>query len=702
MKIISKIQQHAYILVAVIAIALITFLFEFINPNFNLLKNGGNYIGKVNGQTLDYEQYKTEFDSKEKDLKLQKGSQNLSEQEINDLRNQIWAQFLLKNIVTKNMDKLGLDISPGEMREITKGQNIDPSLKQIPAFLNQMGQYDPILFENFMKTLKQDDPSTPPGTREKQWLEFEKQILTNRKISKFNSIIENGLYVPKWMSDYDTKMYGTNTDISYVSLPYTTVDVSKIKYEKSDLEKYFNENKNKFVPITPSVKLAVVSFPLTPSFNDSVEIFNKFSTKVAEMSASTNDTAFFRAYGDKGYDVNYYKMSDLGQHPKLSEMFTAPAKSIIPPYIDKNNVKSFKILNRKNISDSVFVKAITISFQDVAQSQDGQLKRLKLIDSIFRMVDTLNMDFDQIAAKYSADRGQNPPMWITKSENMWDPEIFIHGGVRKHFKSPSQREGVIRILKVLNFPATIPAVQLGEISMPYAPSTETQQSTFNKTMEFIQKCKTAKDIEKLSKSNPTIKYSTSFVTQDNTSLEGLDGNGREAVRWAFESKSGELSNMMQIGNNYVYCGNLGLRSRDHIEFEDVEDELLPEFKSEKAFKMIGDKMTGNSLSEIASKNGLTVQSIAGFSFANSMINQMPEPSLVAVSSALAPNKLSKPIKGTNGVYRITTTKVNPSAVSPAEELNTKTQLNQQFKNMQGVLEGMLNRYDIKDNRVNMF
>lgn len=701
MAIISKIQKHAYILVGIIALCIITFLYETINPNLNMLRNGSNYIGKVNGETLEYEVYRVEFEKKEKEMKLQRGVQTLTDDETNEIKNQIWGQFLMKNIVTSNMEKLGLGVSPKEIVEITKGQNIDPSLLQIPAFQNQMGQYDPMLFESFLKNIKQDDPSTPPGTRQKQWLEFEKQMFDNRKISKFNAILENGLYVPKWMGEYDSKMFSANSTINYVVVPYSSIVVDSSKYKPSEVEDYFNANKNKYVPTTPAVKLSMVAIPLVPSTADSIEIFAKFNEKLAKMTSAVNDTDFYRAYGDKGYDMNYYTVNDMGQHPKISEMFAGAPRSIVGPYIDKDNVKAFRILGKRMTSDSVFVKAITISFQDVAQNQDGQMKRIKQIDSIFRMVDTLGMDFDQVAAKYSADRGQNPPMWISKAEKMWDPEIFTYGGTRKHFKSASQREGVIRILKVINFPAKFQAVQLGEISLPYAPSTATQQATYNNAMTFIQKCKNAKDIEKMASASGYPSKSL-YISKDMTSLEGVQGNGREAIRWGFSSKSGEISTMMQIGNNYVYCGNLGQRSKDNIKFEDVKDEILPDFKAEKSFKLIAEKMNGNSLSEIATKNATTVQTKDSLTFANSTINNMPEPSLVAVASILTPNKMSKPIKGTGGVYRITTTKINPSLITPAEELNTKSELNKQFKSLQGVLEGILNRYDIDDNRVNMF
>jgi peptidyl-prolyl cis-trans isomerase D len=444
MAIISKIQKHAYILVAIIAIALLTFLFEYINPNLNALRNGANFIGKVNGETLKYEQYKTEFDAKEKELRASKGGKNPSEQELEAIKNQIWGNFLVTNVITKTMSKLGLETSPAELVEITTGQNIDPSLMQIPAFKNQMGQYDPMLFKNFLKTLNQDEPNTPPGARRKQWVEFENQIKSNRKMTKFNSLIENAMYVPKWLNDYETKLFATTADLNYVVMPYSAVDVDKLNYEKKELEDYFSIHKNKYIPEQPTVKISNVVFKLQPSFEDSVEIMNKFAVKIEDMRTAKNDTSFFKAYGDKGFDIYFYKRDELVANPQVEQLFATSAGGIVGPYMTKDNVNAIKVLSRRNISDSVFVQPITISFKDVMQSQEGINKRLKLVDSIFKMLDTFNMDFNQIAGQYSADRGQAPAMWIARSENTWNPEVFFYGGTKRYFKSPSDREGVVR------------------------------------------------------------------------------------------------------------------------------------------------------------------------------------------------------------------------------------------------------------------
>jgi peptidyl-prolyl cis-trans isomerase D len=702
MKVISTIQKRAYIIFGIIAFCIIAFLYQDISPGVNSLTAGDNYIGKVNGETLTYEEYKKEYDKKEAEMKLQKGGQSLSEEEASQLRTQVFSSFVKKNTISKMLTDLGIGISDKEILEITRGQNIDPAFMQIPAFKNQMGQFDPMLFDNFVKTIDKDEPGTPAGTRKRQWEAFAEEVMDNRKVNKFNQIIENALYVPKWQSDYDIKLFGTSRDIKYVAVPYSTVDIDKIKVEKSELEDYFEKNKYKFTALTPTVKVAIAAFDLKPSMADSIEILNKFNTRIEEMRVASNDTVFFRAYGDNGgYNTMMYTADQLGDHPRITEMFSIAPRSIVGPYIDKNDVKAFKVLNRKNIADSVLVKSITLSYQNV-RTPEAQRQFYKLIDSVFKMVDTLNMDFDQVALKFSADRGQNPPTWIARADKSNNPEIFWHGATTKYFKTDAPREGAIKIVKVMNFPAKTPAVQLGEISMPYVPSNETQQATLSMAMQYIQKCTNAKHLEKVAKTNPNVNFKATYVNKESTTLEGLEGNPKEVVRWAFNAKSGDISSMIQVGNNYVYCGHLGSRSRKDIKLEDVEDDITPVVKNEKAFKMIAEKMSGKSLEEVASKNKVKVDTSMNFSYGKSTLGGMPEPAVVSVASGLQLNQISKPIKGTGGVYRIMNTKINPSNMGPAEELQTKTQLNQGFKEVRGLFEAILNRFELDDNRINIF
>lgn len=692
MAIISKIQQHAYILVAVIAIALLTFLFEYINPNLSALTSESNDIGTVNGNTLSYKEFKKEFDLREKELKASKNGETPKETELEGLKNQIWNNFMVENVIQKSLKKLGLTTTPAELAEITTGQFIDPQMRQIPAFLGPDGQYDPQKFKMFMRGLNQNKEG------EKQWLEFEKQLQSNRSITKFNALIENGLYVPKWLSDYESKFFSSSADISYVALPMTEKDIEAVKVEPSELETYFKEHKKKYIPALPSVKLAHVSFPLSPSSADSADIMTKFNARIAEMQAAKNDTNFFNAYGDNNYDMMYYKKEDLAENPSAESIMAAPAGSIVGPYRMKDNITATKVISKKSISDSVFVQVLTISFRDVMQDQAAIAKRMKLVDSVFRMLDTLNMDYNTIAQQYSADRGQSAPVWIARAENAWNLEIFFHGGSRRYFKSQGQAD--VKIVKVVGFPGNKTGVQLGQISTAYAPSNATQETIFARASGFIAKCKTSKDFEKAAKNFPEAQLGFSMVNNSSTSLDAVPGNGKEAIRWAFKAKSGEVSNLLTIGNTYTYVGSMGLRSKDHIELSDVEDEVKVDYKKEKAFKAIGAKLKGKSIAEIAANNKTTPGTANGISMRNGLIGEMPEPAVAATAISMPVGKISKPIQGYGGVYVVSTTKVVPTAATPEESLQLKTQINQMMQSSQGVLEGMIENAKIDDNRIN--
>ena len=113
-------------------------------------------------------------------------------------------------------------------------------------------------------------------------------------------------------------------------------------------------------------------------------------------------------------------------------------------------------------------------------------------------------------------------------------------------------------------------------------------------------------------------------------------------------------------------------------------------------------MSGKSLEEIAVKNKSKVDTSMNFSYGKSTLGTMPEPAVVTVASGLPLHQLSKPIKGTGAVFRIMNTKINLSTMGPAEELQTKTQLNQGFKEVRGLFEAILNRFELDDNRINVF
>jgi hypothetical protein len=98
MTVISKIQKHSYILVGLIALALISFLFMDISGNANLISQGMNYVGKVNGEKLGYEAFDDEYKKMETSYVQMKGGQALTDVEQQTLKNQGNGMMLLNDL----------------------------------------------------------------------------------------------------------------------------------------------------------------------------------------------------------------------------------------------------------------------------------------------------------------------------------------------------------------------------------------------------------------------------------------------------------------------------------------------------------------------------------------------------------------------------------------------------------------------------
>jgi peptidyl-prolyl cis-trans isomerase D len=703
MAVISKIQKHSYILVGLIAIALISFLFMDISGNASLISQGMNYVGKVNGEKLGYEAFDDEYKNLETSYVQMKGGQALTDVEQQSLKNQIWNNFVNEQVIGKTFEDLGIFVSAKEMIELTMGQNADENIKNVPAFKNAQGQFDPMLVANYIKSLNQDEPNTAPGTKRKQWLEFEKGIKEGRKMQKFNSLISNAMYLPSWMNEFEMSLFDKKVSMNYVYVPFTSINDKDVKITDEELKSYFDKFKNKFSSPQEIVSVNYAVFPLKASIQDSLELITKFMSRIEEMKITTNDTNFMRSYADKGYDANFYKKEDLAKYTNAEVIIAAAPKTVVGPFIDKDNFKAVKVLAKRNISDSVKVREIIISFQDAMQSQEAVAKRMKLVDSVFKALDTLNQNFEQVAATFSADKGQSTARWIYKQQNMWPADIFNDGGTKTYFKAISEKEAMVRILKVESYPASIPAVQLGEISAPFAPSSETQNAIYAQANEFKSKVTSPKSFEKNITKYTGAYTNAAYVTQNDFTIGGIEGNAREVIRWAFNSDYNEVSSLFTVGNFYIIASNNGSRNKDKVTFEMVKEDVKKMYMQEAKTKLIKEKMSlSNSLEEIASKFATTVGATDSATFLNSSFSGTAEPGIVlsAIQSKL--NQVNKGIKGFNGVFAIKPTAIVKADINPSDMMNIKMSMEQSYKNTKGIVEGMIENAKVSDNRVNIF
>ena len=137
--------------------------------------------------------------------------------------------------------------------------------------------------------------------------------------------------------------------MNYVYVPFTSINDKDVKMTDDELKSYFDKNKNKFSSPQEIVSINYAVFPLKASMQDSLELITKFMTRIDEMKTTTNDTNFMRSYADRGYDANFYKKEDLAKYSNADAILAAAPKTVVGPFIEKDNFKAVKILAKRNI-----------------------------------------------------------------------------------------------------------------------------------------------------------------------------------------------------------------------------------------------------------------------------------------------------------------------------------------------------------------
>ena len=135
---------------------------------------------------------------------------------------------------------------------------------------------------------------------------------------------------------------------------------------------------------------------------------------------------------------------------------------------------------------------------------------------------------------------------------------------------------------------------------------------------------------------------------------------------------------------------------------DVKDIMKYEVIKEKKAEMYTEKMKGSNLNEIAANVGLSVKTASNISGnASSVAGAGNEPKMIGAAFATPQGQVSKPIKGKNGVFVVSTTNKN-EATAPegytfdSEQNISNSQLRRQAQS--GVYQALYELSDLEDKR----
>ncbi len=703
MSLIQKIRDKAtWIIFGAIALSLIAFIVQdaFIRKGSSF--SSSSSVGKINGTTIT----KDAFDKKVTFIEQANGGQGQRDQLVSS----VWDYMVGNTVMNQEYDKLGLVITGKELTDILFGDNPPQWMQQ--AFTNpQTGLFDADAAKAQFKQIqsKSDDPQVA-NLNEAYILPTIDQSLRQ----KYEALLTNALYVPKWMAEKMNADNNTIARISYVQVPYATIVDSTVKVSDEEINAYVSKHPKEYEKKEETRAISYVSFDASPNGTDSLTLLNDLSLLKPAFAASTDEKVFVNTKGTElPYYNSYVSKTEIKQRLKDS-FFAQPVGGVYGPYVDANNFALAKLVGERSIPDSARVRHILVATHQQDQ-QTGQLIRVRDDSSAIHRLDSAiallksGASYDSVCLQYSDDPGSKEK-----------------GGVYDYFPSGQMDEAFndYAFTGPLNVPKTVQTVfgyhylevlgqkgsttgyKIAYLGKPLIASQETVDGANNASIKFAATTKNQADFNKNAAAlNKPALPSQEFKRND-YQVPGV-GESRELIRWAYKGDVGDVSEPIQIGDKYVVALITAVNPKGLPPAASVRQMVEPIVRNEKkAQTIIASKMKGSNLQEVSKNAGQAINTADSISFQGFVIPGIGNETKVlgAAFNNQLQGKMSSPIAGSTGVFVIQGEGVSAAASlgsnAETEKMGLLSSLKQQinYRSMNALREAA----DIQDNRSDFY
>jgi len=697
MAIITKIRERAGLAVGIVAISLGLFIVgsDLIGPGSSLFGNK-QIVGEINGEDISLEDLQKEINQLEYDFSVQQGK-NPTEQEMQSIREQAWTQIIFKKSFLPETEKLGLVVSDEEKVDMVQGNNVHSAIKQ--TFVNQETKvFDKSLVENFLRNIDKAQPQQKAA-----WYNFEAKLPDDRIRTKYEALLTKTNYVTTAEAKREYESQTAKSDFEYVFVPFSAIADSLVKVEDADLNSYLSNNQFKY-KAQDTRALDYVQFMIQPSKDDSAFFQKELGELKEQFLTSENDTAFAKSRSDV---TEVYKSMNISDLPKeLSYNLDSLNKgAVYGPFLSGSTYTLYKLIDKTNEGDN-FAKASHILFKSSSADDTAKAGAKNRAQAVLNRIKK-GESFEEMARQFGTDgtASQGGDLGWFGSGKMVKPfetAVFAYPG-KGLLPELVETDFGYHIIKVTE-PKTNLKYKVANIARNIAAGDATKDAIYRQANEFRSTLNTQAEFDTAVKKNVNLRKLTAANLQKNATYLNDIPEARSLIQWAFsdDTKIGSLK-LQEFNDRYVVAVETKQSNEGNATLDDVKDQVKVEVTKNKKAELIMAKLKGKTVQEIATAfgQGAVNNTAMGINLAATSFGDFGyDP--VAVGAALGQklNKISKPIKGDNGVGVVKMTNFSP-APETKDYSSYKTQIEQksQGRGQYYINEAMKEVFNIKDNRV---
>jgi peptidyl-prolyl cis-trans isomerase D len=660
----------------VIALALVGFIIsDATNGSLrDLFSSRERDVMEVNGVKIDPREYQMRLKEYETLYSMFNSNRQLDDATRAQLNEQVVQMMVYETVVNEQCDKLGIQTTEQEKKDLIYSQNADPLVRQFQVqgqevFVNpDTKQFDPAIITYMEKQLAESpDKIDPNGKLREQWDMVKSYVVRMSRVNKYNALFGGSVYVPQYLAKRTAADQNSMASIRYVKVPFTAVADNEVKITDEDLKAYMNKHEALYKTDQPTRTIEYVSFDIVPSSSDTARAINALNEARADFATTKDNKSFVNGRTD---NPNSYSEAFLNKRTFTSRnadtLMSLPVGEIYGPYYENGNYLLTKIVDRKTLPDSAKIKHILVKTKDRGNEVRTDTAAKMKIDSAIALIKA-GAKFDSVVAIYSEDDGSNKKggEYTFTLQDKWQiskefGDYAFEGGKpgeSKLVKVSNDAYAGYHYILVEEQKGIAPAVQLATIAKNLIPSDSTINAIYGKANEFAGRNTTADQFDASTKKQGMDKRVGDGIKATSFSIQGL-GASREVVRWAYEHNVGDVSPVFQVGDErYVVAKLTAVEEKGIVGLNSANRPVIEQkVREEKKAEIIAKKFGASSLDALAQSWGQTVQQADTVVLNGAYIPNLGyEPKVVgyAFNNAFQPNTVSPAIKGQGGVYFIT-------------------------------------------------
>lgn len=715
----GKIRSKGILLIIIIGLGLFAFIAEEAFRSCNGIKGqNSQQIGEVLGEKIYVQDFQKLLEEYQDAMKLTMRTDNLSEDQLNQLKDQVWQLLVSERVMKEDCKKLGLTVTEDELQNVLN-DGTNQLLTQTPFVNQQTGRFDVSILKQFIDAYRKAEASNNSQQLDQMrpaynyWLFVEKNLRTQLLAQKYQSLLANCVLSNKVEAKMAFNEENEEAQIQLASIAYNTIKDADIKVTDEELKAKYEELKPAFRQQQETRDVKMVDVQVKASATDRAQLQKDMAGYQKQLAAAADPT---QVVSKSGSMIQYIGLPVSGkafqQYPDIASKIDSMAVGTtgVVENTKDNTYNIVRILSRTELPDSVEFRQIQVGGKTLEAARASA-------DSIQKAL-AAGGDFQAIAKRYGQD---STTTWFTgamyeqastmSQDNRAYIEALLNGAVGSTQNIELTQGNVV--IQVLNRKAMKSKAVAAVIKKEIRFSDNTYSKAYNRFSQFVTQSQASlADLQKhATKFGYTVQDLNDFATSSHT-VGNVGGSGiRDAIKWIFEAKEGQVSQLFEAGKEndhlLVLCMTKihpqGYRPWDDAQVKEI---LKREVIRDKKAEMIMAKLKGVNSIAAAQAKGAKVSTVNQITFAAPAFIQATgaaEPALSGAVAATAQGKFcSAPVKGNAGVYvfQVVKKQMRPAKYNEEQQIQMCRQRAMQY--MGNFMQDLVFGAGVVDNRYLFF